>query len=197
VKVCLGRTAAVILAAGSGERFGGPKQLAQWEGRPLVAHVIQAAKEGGLAPIVIVLGAHGQAVLRAITPEGVEFVENPEWESGQSSSVHAGLSAVEGRVEAAAFLLGDMPRVNPETIRRLLEAHRESLPSIVAPVGDGRRGNPVLFDRRVFPSLHALSGDEGGRSLIDRWPWQAIEADPREFSEVDRPEDLSALDQDE
>jgi molybdenum cofactor cytidylyltransferase len=187
----------VVLAAGIGERFGGPKQLAMWKGRPLIAHVIQAAKESGLSPIVVVLGAHGEEIRRAVADGTIEFVENREWRNGQSSSVHAGLSAIGGRVEAAAFLLADMPRVSAETIRRLVEAHRTSLPSIVAPVGGGRRGNPVLFDRRVFPSLQALSGDQGGRSLLDRWPWQAVEADPREFAEVDRPDDLRALEQEE
>jgi molybdenum cofactor cytidylyltransferase len=196
VRSCLGRTAAVILAAGVGVRFGGPKQLAMWKGRPLIAHVIQAAKEGGFSPIVVVLGTHSEEIRRAAADEGIEFAENRKWQDGQSSSVHAGLLAVERRVEAVAFLLGDMPRVSAETMRRLVEAHRTSLPSIVAPVGGGRRGNPVLFDRRVFPSLHALSGDQGGRSLLDRWPWQAIEADPREFAEVDRPDDLRALDRD-
>jgi molybdenum cofactor cytidylyltransferase len=104
--------------------------------------------------------------------------------------------AIERQVEAAIFLLADMPRVSASTIRRLLETHGASLPAIVAPVAGGRRGNPVLFDRRLFPALHALSGDQGGRSLLERWPWQAIEVDPREFVEVDRPDDLERLAQD-
>jgi molybdenum cofactor cytidylyltransferase len=70
------------------------------------------------------------------------------------------------------------------------------LPPIVAPVAGGRRGNPVLFDRRVFPALRALSGDEGGRSLLERWPWQAVEADAGEFAEVDRPDDMARLEHD-
>jgi molybdenum cofactor cytidylyltransferase len=86
-----------------------------------------------------------------------------------------------------------MPRVSPKTIRRLIDVHRKSLSSIVAPVGGGRRGNPVLFDRRVFAYLHNLEGDEGGRSLLDRLAWQAVEADPAEFFEVDHPDDLESL----
>jgi molybdenum cofactor cytidylyltransferase len=105
----------------------------------------------------------------------------------------AGLTAVERNAEAVVFLLADMPRVSASTIRRLIGAHRDSLAPIVAPVGEGRRGNPVLFDRRAFPALHALTGDQGGRSLLDRWAWRAVEADPREFAEVDRPEDLAGL----
>jgi molybdenum cofactor cytidylyltransferase len=189
-----GRVAGIVLAAGAGERFGGPKQLARWKGRPLLSYALQAAREGGLSPIVVVLGARQDDVRSAVGQAVV--VENPEWQDGQSTSVRAGLSAVEGQVEAAVFLLADMPRVNGATIRRLVAAHRVSLPAIVAPVGGGRRGNPVLFDRRVFPALHALSGDQGGRSLLERWPWQAVEADPHEFAEVDRPDDLAQLEQD-
>ncbi|MBF8255763.1 MAG: putative selenium-dependent hydroxylase accessory protein YqeC [Anaerolineales bacterium] len=189
-----GRVAGIVLAAGAGERFGGPKQLARWKGRPLLSYALQAAREGGLSPIVVVLGAR-QDDVRSAVGEAV-VVENPEWQDGQSTSVRAGLSAVEGQVEAAVFLLADMPRVNGATIRRLVAAHRVSLPAIVAPMGGGRRGNPVLFDRRVFPALHALSGDQGGRSLLERWPWQAVEADPYEFAEVDRPDDLAQLEQD-
>jgi molybdenum cofactor cytidylyltransferase len=190
-----GRVAGIVLAAGAGERFGGPKQLARWKGIPMLGHALKAAREGGLSPIVVVLGARQEDV-RSAAGQGVDFVNNAEWQDGQSTSIRAGLSAVEGQVEAAVFLLADMPRVNGATIRRLVAAHRVSLPAIVAPVGGGRRGNPVLFDRQVFPALHALRGDQGGRSLLERWPWQAVEADPYEFAEVDRPDDLARLEQD-
>jgi molybdenum cofactor cytidylyltransferase len=188
-----GRIAGVVLAAGAGERFGGPKQIAVWDGQPLIYHAVRAGQEGGLSPIVVVLGAHHDAVRAAVAGEKVILVDNPAWADGQSTSVHAGLWAVGRTVEAAVFLLADMPRVNSGTIDRLRDAHRSALPPIVAPVGGGRRGNPVLFDRRVFPALHALSGDEGGRSLLNRFPWQEVEVEPQEFVEVDRPEDLEGL----
>jgi molybdenum cofactor cytidylyltransferase len=188
-----GRVAGIVLAGGAGERFGGPKQVALWRGKPLISYAIRAAAQAGLSPIVVVVGAEGHAVQAVVKDEDVVLVENPDWRNGQSTTVHAGLSAVEQRVEAAVFLLADMPRVGSKTTRRLVEAHRLSLPAIVAPVGGGRRGNPVLFDRRVFPTLHALEGDQGGRSLLHRFPWEAIEADPEEFFEVDRPEDLETL----
>ena len=187
-----GRVAGVVLAGGSGERYGGPKQMAEWKRRPLIDYVLRAAREGGLSPIVVVLGARSEEV-RAAVGGGVVLVENPDWRDGQSTSVVAGLTAVERSVEAVVFLLADMPRVSASTIRRLIEAHRDSLAPIVAPVGGGRRGNPVLFDRRVFPGLHTLTGDQGGRSLLDRWAWRPSRSIPAEFVEVDRPEDLAGL----
>jgi molybdenum cofactor cytidylyltransferase len=183
------------LAGGSGERFGGLKQLAAWKGRPLITYAVEAAMEGGLSPIVVVLGA-GADDVRSAAGNQVSFVENAEWRDGQSTSVRAGLAAAESQIEAAVFLLADMPRVSGATIRRLVETHASSLAAIVAPVGGGRRGNPVLFDRRVFPELHSLRGDQGGRALFGRWAWQGIEADPAEFDEVDRPEDLRNLELD-
>ena len=193
VRRAAGRIAGIVLAAGAGSRLKQAKQIVEWRGRPLARHVIEAARRGGLGPIVVVLGAEAPKVRSALAGEDVTFVENAEWGEGQSTSVQAGLAAVESRAEAAVFLLADMPRVSPQTIRRLVDKHAGSLAAIVAPIAEGRRGNPVLFDRIVFPALHALSGDQGGRSLLERWPWQSIEADPGEFFEVDSHDDLQTL----
>jgi len=188
-----GRTGGIVLAAGAATRLGAWKQTAVWRGVPLVGHVVRAARGGGLAPIVVVIGAAAAAVRRALEGEPVTFVENPRWAEGQSSSVDAGLAAVEARCEAAVFLLADMPRVSAATIERLRQTHRSCMASIVAPVAAGRRGNPVLFDRRTFPALHALAGDEGGRSLLARFEWTPVEVDPSEFFEVDTAADLDRL----
>jgi molybdenum cofactor cytidylyltransferase len=188
-----GRVAGIVLAGGAGARFGGPKQLAAWRGRPLLGYVLEAAVEARLSPLVVVVGAQADAVRQAIEDPHLRVVVNPDWESGQSTSVRAGLAEVEAEVEAAVFLLADMPRVSARTIQRVVEQHRTTLSPIVAPVGGGRRGNPVLFDRAVFSELHTLQGDEGGRSLLERWRWTAVEADPSEFVEVDVPDDLAGL----
>jgi len=193
VRGVAGRVAGIILAAGAGSRLKQAKPIAEWKGRPLASHVIEAARQGGLSPIVVVLGAEAPRVRSALAAESATLVGNPEWREGQSTSVRAGLEAVGSGVEAAVFLLADMPRVSAQTIRRLVEQHARSLPAIVAPVGAGRRGNPVLFDRLVFPALHALRGDQGGRSLLERWAWQAVEVDPSEFFEVDDRADLDTL----
>jgi molybdenum cofactor cytidylyltransferase len=193
VRYLTSRVAGIILAGGAGARLRETKPIAEWKGRPLVSHVIRAARQGGLKPIVVVLGSQAAKVRAALAAEDVAFVDNPAWNEGQSSSVQAGLDAVEADVEGAVFLLADMPLVSADTIGRLVEGHARTLAAIVAPVGAGRRGNPVLFDRRVFPALHALSGDQGGRSLLERWEWQAVSADPAEFFEVDDPGDLETL----
>lgn len=188
-----GRTAAVVLAAGEGTRLGRIKPLVEWKGRALASHVLAAARLAGLSPIVIVTGYRADQVEQALASPDVIVVNNPAWADGQSTSVRRGVEAIEAVAEAAVFLLADMPRVSPETVRKMVDKHAGGLPQIVAPVAGSRRGNPVLFDRSVFAALKSLSGDQGGRALLDQMAWERVEADPQEFFQVERPQDLQTL----
>ncbi len=189
-----GRVAGVVLAAGASTRLERPKQLVRWRGRPLVWHALQAARSGGLAPIVIVLGAEGGEVRQALAGEDVIFIDNPDWAQGQSTSVRAGLSAVADQVESAVFLLSDMPLVGPGLVRALAARHRETLAPIIVPQV-GRRANPVLFDRAAFSALLGLQGDVGGRALFDLFEVEPLDWPEDVFLDVDTPEDLRRLDE--
>lgn len=193
VAECWGRIAGVVLAAGGSTRLGQPKQIVEWRGRPLVRHAAQAALDAGLSPVVAVTGAGAGVVGDALRDLPVEIVYNPRWESGQSTSVRAGVEAVKGRAEAVCFLLADMPRVPPDLIRRELEAHRRTLSPIVSPWAGGRWANPVLFDRAVFEDLLSLRGDRGGRALFDRYPVLRLEWDESILLDIDTPGDLKRL----
>lgn len=193
VAECWGRVAGVILAAGGSSRLGRPKQLIEWRGRPLVWHAAQTAFDAGLSPVVVVTGAGATAVGDAVGGQAVEIVYNARWESGQSTSVRAGVEAVIGRVEAICFLLADMPRVPSELIRREVEVHRRTLSPLVAPWAGGRWANPAVFDRSVFEDLLSLRGDRGGRALFDRYPVLRVEWDESILLDVDTPGDLERL----
>jgi molybdenum cofactor cytidylyltransferase len=124
----------------------------------------------------------------------VELVHNPDWGDGQSSSLQAGLRALRPETGAAIFLLADQPQVPAGLIAALVEAHSASLPPVVAPLVDGQRANPTLFDRRTFPDLMALRGDVGGRALFSNYsiawvPWH----DPSLLLDVDTPMDYQKL----
>lgn len=165
--------AGIVLAAGASTRMGTPKQLLEWQGQPLVGHVVQTAIQAGLEPVVVVVGAHGEAVRQALGDLAVgdlQVVDNPDWAAGQSTSVIAGLQALPADTGAAIFLLCDQPLVTPGLVRGLVDRHAETLAPIVAPLVDGQRGNPVLFDRRTFLDLSTLTGDTGGRALFARYP---------------------------
>jgi molybdenum cofactor cytidylyltransferase len=142
---------------------------------------------------VVVTGAEADAVATALNGEAIEVVYNPRWQNGQSTSVIAGLEAVEGRAEAICFLLADMPRVPADLIRQEVEVHRRTLNPIVAPWAGGRWANPAVFDRAVFEDLRGLVGDRGGRALFARYPVLRVDWDDSILLDIDTPEDLGRL----
>jgi molybdenum cofactor cytidylyltransferase len=165
-------TAAVVLAAGAGSRFGGGKLRALLGGRPILSHVVEAARAAGLAPIVIVVPPNGE--LDGLELGAVRRVVNPEPAEGLSSSVRLGLRALdlEEDVEAAAILPGDQPLVRPEVIRALLVALDESPTTpFVAPryAVDGAR-NPILARRSIWRLADELAGDRGFGPVLATHP---------------------------
>ena len=188
-----GRVAGIVLAAGESSRLGVPKQLIPWRGRPLVWHAAQAARQAGLSPVVVVIGAWGDQVRMALDGEPVTLVENPVWQAGQSTSVRLGLAEVEAQAEAAAFMLSDTPLVTGELIRQLVHTHQKTLAPLVAPRAGGRRANPVLFDRRTFVDLRELDGDQGGRALFERYEPAWVDWDESVLLDLDTTEDLQRL----
>ncbi len=189
---------AILLAAGGGSRFGGGKLLAQFGGRPLVLAALDALATAPVDETVVVLGANAEEMRRICEPYDVRTVENPEWEQGQSTSVLAGLRALSPEALAAVVLLGDQPFVGAEAVGRLVAAFEGGARIAVATYG-GRRRNPVLFSREVWPLLEEeLAGDEGARSLLRRYPGLVVEVpcegvgDP---ADVDTRADLRRLEE--
>lgn len=187
--------AGIILAAGSSARFGSPKQLLDWKGKPFVRHVTETALHSGLEPVVVVTGHHHAEVESAVADLPVKLVHNPEHAAGQSTSIRAGLGALPKKSGSAIFFLADQPQIPVEVVRALTEAHTESLSPIVAPlVLEERRANPVLFDKSTFRDLLAITGDKGGRAIFDKHrveylPWH----DDILLFDVDTPEDYARL----
>jgi len=162
--------AGIILAAGGAARFGGSKQLLEWGGESFVHRVARTALEAGLSPVIVVTGAWAEEVTEAVKGVDVRIANNPEWQTGQGSSVRAGVRALPPDSSAAIFLLADQPQIPFSLMDSLLAEHARTLAPIIAPLVDGRRGNPVCFDRVTFPELLALTGDTGGRTLFSRYP---------------------------
>jgi len=189
--------AAVILAAGDSRRFGKPKQLLDWEGRPLVTHIVDTAWMAGFTHIAVVVGAEAEAVKAALHSRPVHLIHNYRWHQGLSSSVYAGVIALPARAEAAHFIPVDQPLLTPRLLRAFVTQWRASGKGIVVPVTpQGERGNPVLFARRYFEELASLSGDVGGRALLSRHP-QEIAYLPVEvpwlLADVDTPDAYQRL----
>ena len=188
--------AAIVLAAGGSARMGRPKQLLPIDSRPMVRHVTEVVAASGLEQVIVVTGAHTLAVEAALTGLPVELVRNESWSEGMSSSMHMGLRALRTEVQSVLIVLGDQPGLTAALLQSLVDRYRATRAPIVAPIYRGRRGNPVLFDRALFPELLAVQGDRGGRALIDRYQDRVehVEVDdPAVVMDVDSPQDYDGL----
>ncbi len=187
-------TAGIILAGGRSSRFGQPKMLMDWHGKPLVRHVAECALWAGLDQVIVVTGAVDQPLREALSGLRVEFVHNSAWEVGQSTSVRAGVGALAYDIGSAIFLLADQPLVPPELLRKLIDRHEITQAAVVAPRVAGRRANPVLFDRVIFSQLWELEGDVGGRAILNQYPVEYVDwADDNLLLDIDTPEDYARL----
>jgi molybdenum cofactor cytidylyltransferase len=158
--------AGVVLAAGHSSRLGRPKQLLAIHGEPLLRYTVRRILSSSLDEIFVVVGHEADAVRSAIDDLTVRSVFNPDFARGQSTSVRAGLKALSPETAAAVFLLGDQPGIDPDLIDALIAAWSASNAPVVAPRYTDGVGNPVLFDRRVFPNLLTLEGDQGAKPIV-------------------------------
>lgn len=197
------RVAVVVLAAGASTRMKNtPKQLLPWgppgAEKPLLGHVVDTALESGAGPVIVVLGSGAEEIRRGarLDEKRVRVVVNERWPEGQSTSVIAGVSALPGEVDAVIMLLVDQPLVEAWLLDALIREYESGDFLLVIPFGGGRRGNPVLFDRRLFGEMLALSGDEGARGILGRHHDRAklLELAGAEFfADVDTLEEYESL----
>ena len=156
-----------MLAAGSGTRFGGGKLLAAWDAGVLLEGALSAAFAAPVRSVTVVIGADAEAVAaaaRAFDPRAL-IVQAPDYAEGMAASLRAGVASLPADAAGAFVFLGDMPRVPPAVLGRMAEALETGAPA-AAPVFEGRRGNPVLIGRELFPQLLALTGDAGARGVL-------------------------------
>ena len=187
---------AIVLAAGGSARMGQPKQLLPIDDRPMVRYVAEIVVATGLDQVIVVTGAHAGAVEAALAGLPVEFARNESWSGGMSSSMRTGLRALRSEVQAVLMVLGDQPGLTSALLQSLVARYRATRALIVAPVYRGQRGNPVLFDRVLFPELLAVQGDRGGRALVIRYTdrVEQVEVDnPAVIMDVDSPQDYDGL----
>lgn len=159
------RVAGLLLAAGAGRRFGGPKALVELDGELLVERGARLLAEGGCDPVLVVLGAAAAEVqARASLPE---VLVAPDWETGMGASLRAGLQALEHReVDACVVALADQPRIGVEAVARLRAAFAAGAVAAVATY-DGAPRNPVLLARSTWSEVAATAvGDTGARSWL-------------------------------
>jgi len=177
------RVLAVVLAAGGSTRMGRPKQLAELDGRPLLAHVLAAVdvapvdrESGGLRSrppvdrVVVALGGAADAVLERVDLGRAEPLVVEGWAAGMGHVLASTLAQAGDDWEAVVVLLADQPLVPGGAVARVVEAWRAGAGPVVTATYGGRPGHPRLFDRGLLPELLRLTGDTGARDLLATHP---------------------------
>jgi molybdenum cofactor cytidylyltransferase len=168
----------------------------------MVVHAVRAALGSQAVEVVVVLGHMADEVRSAIEAAApaksrLRFVINPDFADGLSTSVRTGIGALGKDIDAAVVQLGDMPAVNTALLDRLLAAFNPvEGRSICVPTVRGKRGNPVLWDRRFFAEIGNLSGDTGAKHLIGEHGDLVCEvemAGEAALTDIDTPEALAAF----
>jgi len=189
--------AALVLAAGASSRFGSPKALAQFEGRPLLEHVLDAVREAGIDEIVVVLGHAAEEIEDGIEWLSERRVRNPD-PRHLASSLQVGIAAIteiDPPVRGVVIALGDQPRTRPEVIRALIGAARTTDRPVVVPhYSDGGGANPVFVRASAFELVDEATGDRGLGPMLSEDPDIVLEVPVSGSNpDVDTPADLVEL----
>ena len=190
-------SAGIVLAAGASRRMGSPKQLLPVDGRPLLERVVAAANDSLLDDVVVVLGANAEAIRAAVDFGRARVVLNEQYAEGMSTSLHAGLRALDAAADRAMVILGDQPDVSAPLIDRLLDAQERSGLPAAALSFDGLLHPPVVLRRELWPDLLALQGDMGCRHIVRAKP-ELVATVPagtllHHPVDIDTPEDFERL----
>jgi molybdenum cofactor cytidylyltransferase len=191
------QVAGVVLAAGSSTRMGENKLLLAIDGQTLVRRAVRAAIDGGLDPVIVVLGHEAERVRRELDGFAVRAIVNPAHEAGMGTSVQAGIAEVASGTDAAAgvIVLADMPFVTAAMLGELAARHRSTgAPMVISRYGDVN-APPMLYARPLFAELLALPGEACGKEMVRRHKHEAFVARWPEaaLADVDVPDDYRRI----
>jgi len=189
------RTAAILLAGGDSSRMGRPKPLLVWGDETLIEYQVSQLRDAGCDPVIVVLGAHEDAVRPLVRRAGALAVINELYAEGRASSVRVGAGALGEELDRLLILNVDQPRP-AEVHRRVLVAFAGTEALIAVPTYEGHRGHPVVFESSLFPELREVrEATEGMREVMQRHEADILEV-PFETAvvtlDMNRPEDYEA-----
>lgn len=190
-------TGIIILAAGSSSRFGSIKQLLFYKGKSLLEHVCDEALNARLYPVVVIVGANADMLIKVFHPPGIEIVNNEKWQEGMGSGIFAGVSKIFSMniaVENIIIAVCDQPFVSSKLFQRLIEKKSKTGKGIVASAYAGTKGTPVLFNRKYCKDLLALTGEEGAKKILKLYDDDVAVVDfPQGEIDIDTPANYAAL----
>ncbi|KQR68731.1 NTP transferase domain-containing protein [Rhizobium sp. Leaf341] len=188
----------VVLAAGQASRMGAEghhKLLAEFGGVPLVRRTTEVALAASTGPVTVVTGHREAEIRAALSGLDLTLAHNEDFASGMASSLIAGLDCIGAEPDGMLVLLADMPGVTPEDLRRLNAAFEDNAgEAVVRAVHRGKRGNPVILPRALFPALRKLEGDVGARHVIETGNLPVVDVDigAAAHLDLDTPEAIAA-----
>jgi len=187
--------AGVVLAAGTSSRLGRNKLLVELGGEPVVRRTVRNAIDGGLAPVLVVLGFEAERVGGALAGLECQPVDNPDYGVGVNRSLQTGLAAVPPEAVAAVVLLADMPLVTGAMIAAVVGAYRASDAPLVISQYGGAQAPPTLYDRSLFGEFREREGEGAGKRVVERHRHQAasIAFPPETLADLDLPDDYQRL----
>lgn len=183
----------VILAAGASKRMVENKILLPFRGKTVIEYVVAHLLEANLSELIVVGGRDFEMLSKVLAQYPVKCVENPNYLEGQSTSVKVGLSHISKLSKGCFFFMGDQPLIKAASINQMIALFNseQNANTIVIPQGKEGRGTPVLFGEGHFQALSHISGDQGGRSIIQNTENERKEFfidDPSFFWDIDTPE---------
>lgn len=189
--------AIIVLAAGASRRLGQPKQLLPLGSTTLLGHTISVALQSGCQPVVVVAGAHEEAVKKILEKPGITVLQNAGWHEGMASSVRMGLQFLTThypQVLRVVLMVCDQPFVNKKHLLCLADTHQSTGKGIVASSYGGKMGTPALFSNSYFDELLKLTGDTGARNLLIRFKTDVATVNFAEGDiDIDTPEDYKKI----
>jgi len=188
-------TGVIVLAAGGSSRMGSPKQLLPYRGKTLLRRAAETAVASLCDRVVVVIGNQAREMRGELGDLAVSIVENPNWQSGISSSIRVGLDELlKDDLNGVVVMLCDQPFVTPDVLNDLVDTHLQTGRPIVASSYETSCGVPAFFTRELFPELISLTGDQGARRIILNHPeLVATVAFPHGALDVDTPHAYAAL----
>ncbi|MFZ9905195.1 MAG: nucleotidyltransferase family protein [Steroidobacteraceae bacterium] len=191
---------ALVLAAGAASRFGSPKGLAHYRGRPLIRQVVESVQAAfnplsNADTVTVILGSEFERLRDTLSGCNVRIVINPEWQRGLSSSIRVGIRALPSSTSAVLMALADQVLVRVDDYRRLIEAAIANPDSPIAARYAEAIGVPAVFPARYFTRLCTLEGDRGAGSLLLADERVVAIDIPNAAFDIDTPEQLAKVNQ--
>ena len=156
---------AVVLAAGQSQRMGRPKQLLKLGNKTLLEHVVDKMLQTDVGELIVVVGAYRQRIEEILANYREKCGFNEHYNCGQGTSVAAGAAAVDDQASGILYAVSDQPFLSPAFINKMISKFEEAKPLILKP----EVGMPAIFNISLRSELIALTGEAGGRQLMEKY----------------------------